>query len=90
MITAADLDADAAELERLAARVRALIGKTSKPAFMTALDAVESQCKQIRARVVQHSRGIRQGVRGDGKPDMRFRQNRESGGTKLDLRRSRQ
>jgi len=60
----------------------------SKTDFMEVVGQTEKKCAQLRATVIRHSRAWGRGVRADGQPDRRFKQNRTSDPTRPDLRRS--
>lgn len=75
------------EIKKLRTLARSLSLKgVSKKDFLAALASIEDQAATLRAMVIRHSRACRQGVRRDGKPDMRFSANRPP--ARRDLRRS--
>lgn len=50
-------------------------GRSAK-AFIEGIDQIEGKCRDLRADIIVHSRARGEGLRANGKPDMRFNRNR--------------
>lgn len=84
--TADELEGTVTKITDGAATLLAILTtKGSKIDFMKGIDDIEAACTQLRADVIRHSRRFGAGVTRDGRPDRRFKANRE-GLNKPDLR----
>jgi NTP pyrophosphatase (non-canonical NTP hydrolase) len=65
-VLASQIEADAGELVQL------LEDEGSRREFFRMLDDIEENCGDLRRKVVLHCRANGQGIKKDGKPDMRY------------------